>query len=170
MRDPGKKILPVWFNSYRWHVFHKFTSVQEKSSYKASWKGRKYFQKYLYFFCRYWHQCSDLGMLLYNCCFYLQIEIRENWRSHVIIKNVSDFTEITSAKLRAEASKIFWNNSLFFAWFSMCLPGARCYQLRKDSSHWWLLWLGKHCPGSQGYASSALLLLWSGCEHGFLLR
>lgn len=170
MRDPGKKIPPLRFNSYQWHVFHKFTSVQAKSSYKASWKGRKYFQRHWFYYftsdtALFWHQCSDLGTFLSDCYFHLQIEIRENWRSHVIIKNVSDFIEIISAKLREGVSKtseipqLSWRDSA-----RVCLGAV--LPTEKGQQPLVATW----ATGSQGCASSALLLLCSGCEHGQQLR
>lgn len=115
------KIPLVQFDSYQWHVFCKFTSVQQKSSCKASWKRRKYFKRYVIFTSDsspLWHQWSNLGTFLYHCYFHIQIEIRRNEGAAFSSGRLQLLRNSLLQNQESKSQKHFGGNSVVLKWFS----------------------------------------------------
>lgn len=112
LRDPGQKSPLVQFNSYRWYVFHKFGSVQQKSSCKASWKRRKYFNiRYFYFI--YFLTLAPMkqcGNIFISLLFSRTNQNTEGWRSHVFIREASALLNLLLQNIERQCQTQFGEN------------------------------------------------------------
>lgn len=111
----GKKIPLAQFNFYQWHVFCKFTSVQQKSSLKAIWKRRKHFKRIIFLLQIVPYSGNTFISLLFSCTNWNM----EKWRTFVFTSEALAFDELIFAKLRDVSENNFWENTIVLKRFSL---------------------------------------------------